>query len=176
MMQKELEEALVEPFSTTWNVPLEPRTAAQSPQLQRHSGWRLLQGELKSLGLGYIPKRQCVLTAASAISPQRRCPNNRLLCTYRHPSMYSLNRRKPRRLHAPGGTERRRISLYGQQRPELSPYVGRTGRRGSSVLGANNPLLQISRAALRSIVLRFLTATSASPLSPIVRAEAALKT
>ena len=164
MNTKELEEALVERFLRYVNVPSQSHPNGGSKVPSTETQWdmaRLLQGELKSLGLKDIYlSDKCVLTAQlpANLPSGTPLPPTIGFCAHIDTVDVSLSPVvKPRRLHYTGGditlNAEKNIVMRAAQHPELSPYVGQEliVTDGTSVLGADN------KAALANIITALAT-------------------
>ena len=164
MNTKELEEALVERFLRYVNVPSQSRPNGGTKVPSTETQWdmaRLLQGELKSLGLKDISlSDKCVLTAQlpANLPAGTPLPPTIGFCAHIDTVDVSLSPVvKPRRLHYTGGditlNAEKNIVMRAAQHPELSPYVGQEliVTDGTSVLGADN------KAALANIMTALAT-------------------
>ena len=161
---KELEEALVERFLRYVNVPSQSHQNGGSKVTSTETQWdmaRLLQGELKSLGLKDISlSDKCVFTAQlpANLPAGTPLPPTIGFCAHIDTVDVSLSPVvKPRRLHYTGGditlNAEKNIVMRAAQHPELSPYVGQEliVTDGTSVLGADN------KAALANIMTALAT-------------------
>ena len=164
MNTKELEEALVERFLRYVNVPSQSRPNGGTKVPSTETQWdmaRLLQGELKSLGLKDVSlSDKCVLTAQlpANLPAGTPLPPTIGFCAHIDTVDVSLSPVvKPRRLHYTGGditlNAEKNIIMRAAQHPELSPYVGQEliVTDGTSVLGADN------KAALANIMTALAT-------------------
>lgn len=164
MNTKDLEEALVERFLRYVNVPSQSRPNGGTKVPSTETQWdmaRLLQGELKSLGLKDVSlSDKCVLTAQlpANLPAGTPLPPTIGFCAHIDTVDVSLSPVvKPRRLHYTGGditlNAEKNIIMRAAQHPELSPYVGQEliVTDGTSVLGADN------KAALANIMTALAT-------------------